>query len=261
MGGWNGSVEEACDDQGAKKRYMTSEMGLSVVLLYHRIGLPRPSSLVTGQYVAPQLLRSQLDYLTARGWQCAGLKDITEPGEDKRFAITFDDAYLSVFEHAYPALKERGMTATLFVVADQIGGANEWDHRIGDQREQLMTVDQLKMMAAGGFEIGAHTLTHAHLRDLADEELRRELSDSKSKIEYSLGLRVRSFSYPYGEYDQRVLEACKAAGYERAVTTRLEIVVGEDPFEIPRVNVRWNAFGPLLMRKIGRARRATERRQ
>lgn len=240
---------------------MTPETGISVVLLYHRLGLPRPSSLVSGQYVAAGLLRSQLDYLRARGWQPSTLADITTPSDGKRFCITFDDAYQSVFEHGYAALKERGITATLFVAADQIGGINEWDRRIGDQLEKIMTADQLKQMADDGFEIGAHTLTHAHLMDLDDDQLKEEVAASKSRIEEMIGVEVSSFSYPYGEYDERVLAACKQAGYKRAVTTKLQIVSGQSPFEIPRVNVRWNSLGPLLIRKIARARRATEQRQ
>lgn len=244
-----------------KRRTMTNGAGISVVLLYHRLGLPRPSSLVSGQYVAPRLLRWQLDYLTARDWRCASLMDITEPEDSKRFCVTFDDAYESVFAHAYPALKERGMTATLFVVANQIDGVNEWDSRIGDQLEKLMTAHQIRQMAADGFDIGAHTLSHAHLPDLDDDQLKREIFDSKSKIEDLLGAEVTSFSYPYGEYDDRVLRVCAEAGYKRAVTTRLEVVAGHNPLEIPRVNVRWNALGPLLVRKIGRACRATGRRK
>lgn len=240
---------------------MTNPAGTSVVLLYHRLGLPRPSSLVSGQYVAPRLFRSQLDYLSARDWGCCPLSTIAEPSDSKRFAVTFDDAYKTVFEHAYPALKNRGMTATVFVVADQIGGTNEWDCRIGDQLEELMTADQLKEMAANGFEIGAHTLTHAHLPDLDDDQLVREIRDSKSRIEDALGLEVTSFSYPYGEYDDRALKACVEAGYTRAVTTKLGIVTSQSQFEIPRVNVRWNAWGPFLARKIARARRATMRKK
>lgn len=232
---------------------------VSVVLLYHRIGLPRPSSLVAGQYVAPQLFQSQLDYLASRGWRCVPLREITEPADGNRFAITFDDAYLSVYEHAYPVMKERGVTAAVFVVADEIGGINEWDRKRGDTLEPMMTAQQLTQMALDGFEIGAHTLTHPHLTDLADDELEREVVESKTRLEHLLGVEVTSFSYPYGDCDDRVIRACRRAGYERAVTTELATVAGHSNLQIPRVNVRWNAVGALLMRKIARARRAAER--
>lgn len=233
------------------------------MLLYHRIGLPKLSSLVAGQYVAPVLFRSQLDYLAIRGWGASSLARVVErsrfgkrPPRDE-FAVTFDDAYLSVYQHAYPALADRGMTATVFVVADRIGGINEWDCAAGDRREPLMTASQIRELSDAGFEIGSHTLTHAHLADLSEDILRHELVDSKHKLEDLIGKEVPAFSYPYGEYDDRVLPAVILAGYKCAVGTKLGVAGKSSVYEVPRVNVRWNAIGPLLMRKIRRARKAT----
>ena len=235
-----------------------SQTGMSVVLLYHRIGPPKLASLVAGQYVAPRLFRHQLDYLTARGWVCKSLGEIGEAGE-KAFAVTFDDGYLSVYEHAVPILRQRGMTATLFVVADTIGGINVWDHKAGDLKEKMMSAEQIRELVASGFEIGSHTLTHPHLTELDDDQLARELRESKSKIEEITGSEVVSFSYPYGDCDARVLAAAAEAGYKYGVTTRLGVLGASGQLEIPRVNVRWNAIGPLLMRKISRARAASAR--
>lgn len=233
------------------------------MLLYHRLGLPKLSSLVAGQYVAPSLFHSEMDYLTKHNWRPAALKEIVERyrseriGEHNEFAVTFDDGYLSVYEHAYPALVERGMTATVYVVAGVLGGINEWDSRAGDKKEKMMSASQLREMAEQGFEIGSHTLTHPHLTDMSDDDLKREIVDSKHKIEDIIGKEVVSFSYPYGDYDDRVLSAAIAAGYEYAVSTKLGVVGKTGIYEIPRVNVRWNAIGPFLARKINRARKKT----
>lgn len=233
------------------------------MLLYHRMGPPKLSSLVAGQYVAPGLLRSQLDYLSGRGWKCASLEDMVAgcgsgAATGDEFCITFDDGYLSVYEHAFPLLVRRNLAATVYVVADTIGGINEWDRKRGDHIEKMMSAAQVREMADAGFDIGSHTLSHPHLTDLSDDQLQLELSDSKKKLEDIIGREVAAFSYPYGDYDSRVAEAAVAAGYKNAVTTELGVMTaGVDPFEIPRVNVRWNALGPLLMRKINRARRAS----
>lgn len=233
------------------------------MLLYHRLGLPKLSSLVAGQYVAPGLLRSQLDYLTRRRWKAVSLVEAAQaPGAAEepsanQFAVTFDDGYLSVYEHAIPALSEREMTATIFVVADQIDGINEWDRCAGDTKEPMMSADQIKEVASMGFEIGAHTLTHPRLTGLDDERLVREIVDSKHRLEDLIGSEVSSFSYPYGDCDERVIAATVQAGFARAVGTKLGVVREASIFEIPRVNVRWNSFGWQLMRKIGRARRAS----
>ncbi|MCE5313799.1 MAG: polysaccharide deacetylase family protein [Armatimonadota bacterium] len=236
-----------------------SQAGVPVVLLYHRIGFPKLSSLVAGQYVAPPLFRSQMGYLTARGWTVASLDSVISDRQpaSNMFAVTFDDGYLSVYEHAFPIMVERGIKATIYVVADAVGGLNDWDRKAGDQAEPMMSAAQIREMADAGFEIGSHTLTHPHLTECDDDELRREIVDSKRKLEDIIGRQVSSFSYPYGDCDQRVIAAAKDAGYCNAVSTKLGVVRDCGVFEIPRVNVRWNAFGPLLARKIERAKRAS----
>lgn len=232
--------------------------GTPVVLLYHRIGRPKLSSLVPGQYLTPGLFRSGLDYLTANGWRAAALEGIAaRECEGDTFAITFDDGYLSVYEHAFPAMVERGMTGTVYVVSGAIGGINEWDRRAGDMREPMMSVDHVREMSDAGFEIGSHTVNHPHLTLIPDDQLEREIVDSKRALEDIIGKQVVSFAYPYGECDERVIEAVISAGYEYAVATKLGVAAAGGRFEIPRVNVRWNALGPLLMRKIRRAKRAS----
>lgn len=238
--------------------------GTSVVLLYHRIGRPRLGSLVAGQYVAPSLFRRELDFLTTHGWRQVSLSEMIEKrgseaahGENE-FCLTFDDGYLSVYEHARPALQDRGMTATVYVVAGSVGGINGWDRSAGDHEEPMMSAAQVRELAESGFEIGSHTLTHPHLTEVDDDQLRRELQDSKRALEDIIGKEVTSFSYPYGDYDSRVLDTAIDAGYKNAVATRLGVVLdGTSAFEVPRVNVRWNAIGLLLARKINRARRAS----
>ena len=221
------------------------------------------SSHVAGQYVSPRVLGWGLDGLIANGWRCMSLDECVDTGrsggsEENNFAITFDDGYLSVYERACPVLSERKVTATIYVVANSLGGINDWDRRAGDQEEKMMSAAQARELAENGFEIGSHTLTHPHLSALDDEQLTQEIADSKHKLEDLIGREVTSFSYPYGDYDCRVLDAAVTAGYTNAVSTRLGTVVeGTSMFEIPRVNVRWNGFGWKLHQKIRRAIRAS----
>lgn len=238
--------------------------GNSVVLLYHRIGPVKLSSQVTGQYVSPRVLGWGIDEMLRRKWQPVSLDDCIHCGRENneegvdRFAMTFDDGFLSVYEHAYPMLKERGITATIYIVVDTLGGINDWDRRAGDVEERMMSAQQMKELAENGFEIGSHTLTHPRLAQLDDEQLMREITDSKHRLEDLLGKEVTSLSYPYGNFDNRVLQAAVAAGYKNAVSTILGTVIeGTSLFEVPRVNVRWNGFGWQLRRKINRAIRAS----
>ena len=237
--------------------------GTSVVLLYHRIGPMKLSSHVAGQYVSPRVFAWGIDGLKSRGWQYGSLEQCIkagreDSGQQDTLAITFDDGYLSIYESACPILKDRGITATIYTVVDALGGINEWDRRAGDQEEKMMSAAQARELAENGFEIGSHTLTHPHLPNLPDDQLRQEIVDSKHKLEDIIGREVASFSYPYGDYDCRVLDLAMEAGYKNAMSTKLGAVIpGTSLYEIPRVNVRWNGFGWQLRRKIRRAMRAS----
>ena len=235
----------------------------SAALLYHRMGWPRLSSLVPGQYVMPGALNRQLRSLLDHTWTLSSVDEIaahspTTPLSHRRFVVTFDDGYESVYRAAAPVLQELGVGALLFVVVDAIGGINSWDRAAGDVEEKIVNTEQLRELAAGGFEIGSHTLTHVRLSEMTPERLKIEVEDSKHKLEDLLSREVRCFSYPYGDYNEAVIEATRTAGYKYAFTTCLGVISADtSPLEIPRVNIRWNSIGPLLTRKLRRAVRAS----
>lgn len=104
----------------------------------------------------------------------------------------------------------------------------------------------VRTLAAGGFEIGAHTIGHRVLPHLSSEEIERELSEAKAAIEREVGTPVRHFAYCNGYYDARVLEALRRTGYASAVTTEDRLNRhGQDPYRIGR-RVLWegSARGP-----------------
>jgi peptidoglycan/xylan/chitin deacetylase (PgdA/CDA1 family) len=84
----------------------------------------------------------------------------------------------------------------------------------------MMTWTQLRELTARGHEIGCHSYTHPNLVACSDEQLDREIVDSRRRLEQELGAEVRSFCYPNGDYDSRVAGAVCRGGYELAVTTR-----------------------------------------
>ncbi len=230
----------------------------SLVLLYHRMGSAFVRSIVRGQYVFPTVFRWQLTTLLAGGYTPCTLAEIAgDAGKVAgHFNITFDDGFTSVHRLAAPLLAELKLPCTVFVVTGGIGGTNVWDQRDGDRAETIMTVAEMRELAAAGIEIGSHTMNHPHLTRLSADELRHEIADSKAKLEDLLGKPVPAFSYPYGEWDPRVRDAVVAAGYQYATATTLyPVTPALDPFAIPRVNMRWNTFGPLLRRKVRRAYR------
>lgn len=233
----------------------------SPVLLYHRLGSPLVRSRVRGQYVLPALFRWQMKSILGRTWQAAAVSDLLAlpEGSTRHFGITFDDGYASVGKFARQILIELNIPATIFVVVGAIGGSNTWDTRTGDRPEPILSLQELQDMASAGLEVGSHSMTHALLTEVSDAALAAEVSDSKHMLEGLLGRPVVGFSYPYGAVDDRVREAVIQAGYQYAAATNLSVITADvNRFAIPRINVRWNAAGPLFWRKIGRAFSAVE---
>ncbi|MGY2980085.1 polysaccharide deacetylase family protein [Thermostichus sp. OS-CIW-30] len=134
-----------------------------------------------------------------------------DPLPEKAILLTFDDAYLGLYENAYPLLKEYNYPATYFVQTGFVGVPTSKDH---------FTWDQMREMDASGLiDFAAHTVNHPpDLRVLDDARLRREVFDCKAKLEQELGHPIHYFAYPEGNRDERVKQYLAEAGYWMAFT-------------------------------------------
>ncbi len=71
-----------------------------------------------------------------------------------------------------------------------------------------------------GFTIANHTLTHPHLEALPIDEARREIAEGRACLQALFGQPVRGFVYPFGSFDDAVMQAVRDAGHVYARTTR-----------------------------------------
>jgi peptidoglycan/xylan/chitin deacetylase (PgdA/CDA1 family) len=122
-------------------------------------------------------------------------------------AITFDDGNASDLELALPALRERRLTATFFVVADRLG------------TRRFLDAAAVKELAGAGMEIGCHGMRHRPWRGLGDRDLHEELVEAKTILEGVVGRPVTRAACPFGSYDRRVLRTLKSAGYRHVYTS------------------------------------------
>jgi peptidoglycan/xylan/chitin deacetylase (PgdA/CDA1 family) len=193
-------------------------MSQPLVLCYHAVSESWDSELA----VTPAQLREQVAGLLARGYRPATFLDAAlAPSQSRVLAITFDDAYRSIFELARPVLAELGAVASVYAPTDWIGSARamRWpgiDHWIGtDDEDELLPMDwpQLRELAAEGWEVGSHTRSHLRLTELDDASLMRELEGSRSACALQMERPCETIAYPYGDVDVRVAAAAAAAGY------------------------------------------------
>jgi peptidoglycan/xylan/chitin deacetylase (PgdA/CDA1 family) len=159
----------------------------------------------------------------------------------RQVALTFDDGYRGLLDHALPVLERFGFRATFFLVSDRVGGTNAWDAQHGDAPRALMSWDEAAGLLARGMEIGAHSRTHPFLPDLPDRVLEDEVRRSKETIEDRLGRPVRYFAYPHGLLDERCRRSVMAAGYAGACSSEPGgNGRATDPFLLRRTEISWH---------------------
>jgi peptidoglycan/xylan/chitin deacetylase (PgdA/CDA1 family) len=213
------------------------------VLAYHWVD-PCVGERLRQWGVTPRAFEAQMTALAEGGYQVLSLEEVLQvvrgerPASPRTVALTFDDGYRSLLDHALPVLERLGFKATFFVVTDRVGGTNAWDARHGDAPRSLMGWSEIETLLARGMDIGSHSRTHPFLPELKEPELQDEIGRSREAIRERLGSTVRFFSYPHGLVDERCRRAVVAAGYDGACTTHPgRNGPGTDPFALRRTEI------------------------
>lgn len=184
------------------------------ILMYHRI-LERGELSADDPYsVSVDLLEAQLDWFASHSYTPVPLDlalQAPAQGETRRFAVTFDDGYADCLELALPALRSRGVPATVFVVSKAVGGRADWDGGA-----PILSRDGLRELQTEGIFIGSHGRSHRRLAGLPRHELESEVRGSKGDLEDLLGMAVRHIAYPHHSFDGDVVEVVREGGYDGA---------------------------------------------
>ena len=181
------------------------------------------------------------------------LRQVRALSRFRQVRVTFDDAFRSA-AIVFPDLERLGVPVQIFVCTRYalVGAPLTIPELAGDDPEQLATMnwDELREQAARGVAIGSHAVSHPHLTTLSEDELRRELNESREEIEDRLGRPCEDLAYPYGEHDERVRAATRAAGYRRAYALRGS---RSDAYAAPRLDLyRRHTVPRTLLRLFGR---------
>lgn len=192
--------------------------------------------------------------------------------------ITLDDGYKNNYK-LLPTIKEFKLKPVIYLNSALIGTDDRfWFEKIPYRlRETLkdlpdelrlqavndgietsregscLTVEQIKEMASAGVEFGSHSRTHPVLLRCSREKIWDEISGSKAELEQKLGLPVKHFSYPNGDYTQEITSIVKESGYLSARTIRNGCSrAQDDPFQIKAFNISDDAgYFKLICQSCG----------
>jgi peptidoglycan/xylan/chitin deacetylase (PgdA/CDA1 family) len=158
----------------------------------------------------------------------------------KNIVITFDDGLVGNYLQALPILKLHGLRAVFFVAVGSVGDRH------------YMNWDQLRELCREGMEVQSHTVTHRPLHTLSSEEIRRELVDSKARIEQELQQDVTALSFPHGSYNKLVVQIAAEVGYKTLLTSEPKCNPPSAFAGTPAILGRVAVTSQFSMRRFGR---------
>lgn len=186
-----------------------------LVLVYHGVATADDGEDPNRLLVSPEHLEAHVRLLKRRGYRFVAAGELVGNGKPfgRTAALTFDDGWRNWLTAGLPVLQGLGVGGTFFVCPGLFGATHP---DVPGEEGALLDEREARQLHEAGMELGSHSLTHPDLRKLSDAELAVELRDSKQAVEAITGRPCRLFAYPYGLYDERVVRAVGAAGYELA---------------------------------------------
>ena len=219
---------------------MVPSRSLVTILCYHEVHPEWRSPLA----VTPEDLAEHMAWLT-RARRVLDL-DAAIAAMDRRgrlprgtAAVTFDDGFSGVYDHAFRLLAGLRIPATVFLVAatlEEGGKAVDWVRTPPSWPLRTLTIEEVRELRAAGIRFGSHSHAHRILTELGEEECERDLRRSREVLEDLLGEPVTTLAYPGGRHDRSVRRAARRAGfgYAFALPERREMA---SVMSIPRVGV------------------------
>jgi peptidoglycan/xylan/chitin deacetylase (PgdA/CDA1 family) len=220
----------------------------TIIYCYHRLV---DKVRYPGTEITPAVFEAQMKELKDRGITVIGMQDLLawkrgEKNIPPRCAvITFDDGWKSQYEVAWPIMKKFGYTFTMFIYTEGVAGAS-----LGGG--QAITWEMLADMRDNGIDIEAHSATHQDLREghtimvmepgnkrtkkkLTGPEyetwIQNEVVGCKQLLEQRLGIKINCFAVPFGNYNERVKEIARNAGYEAMFTVYGQPITYTSPMD------------------------------
>ncbi len=225
--------------------------------MYHHVALDTSEGLT----VSVENLERHFQFLNQNGYQTHHLSELQSMREfqhKKNTVITFDDAYVSQLQFAYPLLQKYNLKATFFVPLKYVGKEDEWNQK----RSPIMSATQLKSLDPAVVELAYHSYAHGKYHELSEEGVKVD-TEKAIKAASESDLPIAPFlAYPYGKFPRK--NPRKASFFKQLkgfefqlglrIGNRLNRFPFKKPFEVQRIDVKgeWNLTKFSRMLRFGK---------
>lgn len=143
---------------------------------------------------------------------------------DLSWLLTFDDGFSSDVEIVLPLLNSYNLKAAFFIVTSYIG------------KPTYLSKEQILELSKSGMDIGSHSVNHYDMLNLSIKDRAYELSKSKNVLEEITSKNINLFSFPYGRYNNAIVNEAYNSGYEYCYISKPGVYNNKDKL-IPRVSL------------------------
>lgn len=222
----------------ASAAYFLRQQYVVPILMYHSVDPQAEKKNMLA--VTPEIFARQMDFLKKHHYNVIPLEKLVDLIKakakipPKTVVITLDDGYKDNYLYAYPILKKYNLPATMFIIIGEVGRS---------QNDRLSWEEIKEIRDSGIIYFGSHTLGAEPLVNLqSDQEIRRQIVESKKILEEKLGRKVLVFSYPEGLFNAKIRQMVVDAGYQGAVATNPgRHSPDDDIFALKRLRISRNA--------------------
>jgi len=206
------------------------------ILMYHSVN---PQATYENRLsVRPDTFERQLRFLKMFRYRVLTLEQVAallrqgKKVPKHSVVITFDDGYKDNYTYAFGLLKKYRLPATIFVIIQEVG------------RSDRLSWEEIKRMHLSGLvTFGSHALGPEPLVNIqSNQEIKRQIFESKKILEQKLGTPVTLFSYPEGRFTPKIRQLVREAGYQAAVATSIsKDYPNDDVFALKRIRISENS--------------------
>lgn len=246
------------------------------VLMYHGFSRGYRTDDPYDLNVSDDNVTAQLGHLQGQGWKALDLDGYLRaldtnglPG--RSYLVTIDDALQSVADVGADVLAAAGVPSVLFTPPGLLGQTTRWLDQ--QPNEPILSAAGLRELSDAGMEMGVHGWDHETMAGMSEVDLRRNTVTARETVADVTGVLPRAFAYPFGDYDERAIQAVARAGYEVAFSVYTDAgqhaisrvdVKPDDSLRafrlklVPRYRLLWRAVG--VAKPVRRLLRRTAQR-